>query len=262
MKLTNPVKAALQRGELSFGSWITISHPVVAELMAEAGLDWLAVDTEHGVNSLESSLCLVQAMKGTTCVPFVRLPANDPIWIRRYLDAGFLGLIVPLVNTAGEASAVVRVAKYPPYGRRGIGISRAHTYGRSFDHYMSHANCETMVVPQVEHVDSVENIDKILAVEGVDAVLVGPYDLAGSMGLLGQFDHPRMLAALDTVLEACERSGKAAGIHVVYPSMEEVQQRIEQGFRFIALSMDILMLSKGCTELLAFSEALRSQHQP
>ncbi len=259
MTLTNPVKAALEQGGISFGSWVTIASPVVAELMAESGLDWLAIDCEHGANDLESSLCLLQAMKATACVPFVRLPANDPIWIRRYLDAGFMGLIVPLVNTAEEAAAAVRVAKYPPVGIRGIGIGRAHGYGRGFAEYLEQANDEVMVVPQIEHIRAVENIDSILAVEGVDAVFIGPYDLSGSMGLLGQFDHPRMLEAMDTVLTACQSAGKAAGIHVVYPEPDEVQRRIAQGFRFIALSLDILMLSRGCDQLLAIGQTLRSQ---
>ena len=259
MTLTNPVKTTLAQGGISFGSWITIGHPIVAELMAGSGFDWLAVDCEHGANDLDSSVCLLQAMKSTPCVPFVRLPANDPIWIRRSLDAGFMGLIVPLVNTADEAAAAVRVATYPPLGHRGIGIGRAQEYGRSFEKYLKGANDAVMIVPQVEHVRAVENIEDILAVEGVDAVFIGPYDLSGSMGLLGQFDHPRMLEAVDTVLAACRRVGKPAGIHVVYPEPDEVQKRISQGFRFVALSLDILLLSRGCDDLLTAGYRFRTQ---
>jgi 2-dehydro-3-deoxyglucarate aldolase len=258
MELRNPVKATLKRGGLSFGSWLTISHPVVAELMAESGLDWLAIDTEHGVNDLDSSLRLIQAMKGTECVPMVRLPANDPIWLRRYLDAGFLGLIIPMVNTADQARAALNAAKYPPVAGRGIGIGRAQGYGRTFDYYLAHANDEILVVPQIEHIQAVENIDSIVAVEGVDAVFMGPYDLSGSMGVLGQFDHPRMHEAMDKVLNACAKTGKAAGIHVVYPRPDEIERRIKQGFRFIALTLDTLMLSKGCDEMLAIAR----EHAP
>lgn len=259
MRVANPVKATLKRGGLSFGSWITIAHPVVAELMAESGLDWLAVDAEHGVNDLETSLRLAQSMKGTACVPFVRLPANDPVWIRRHLDAGFVGLIIPMINSADEARAVVQAAKYPPMAGRGIGIGRAQGYGRDFDYYLGHANEETMLVPQIEHTRAVEDIDGILAVEGVDAVFIGPYDLSGSMGLLGQFDHPRMLQAMDKVLNACARAGKAPGIHVVYPKPDEVERRVRQGFRFVALSLDILMLSRGCDELLSVARGMLKQ---
>ena len=257
MQLDNPIKAALRRGEPSFGSWLSIAHPVVAELMAESGLDWLVVDTEHGPIDLESSLNLAQAMKGTRCIPFVRLAANDPIWIRRCLDAGYRGLIVPMVNTAEAAAAAVRAAKYPPAGTRGIGLARAQGYGRQFEEYLARANDEIVVMPQIEHVQAVENVERILAVEGVDAVFVGPLDLSGSMGLLGQTDHPRMVAAIDTVLAACQRAGKPAGLYIGYPDLEQVRRRLAQGFTFLALSLDILMLARGCAELVAMANALR-----
>jgi 2-keto-3-deoxy-L-rhamnonate aldolase RhmA len=249
MKKQNPGRRKLQR-RISFGSWLQIGHPAAAELMASLGFDWLVVDLEHAPIDIPQCLPLVQAIKGQAVVPMARLPYNDRIWIRRALDTGFMGLIIPMINSAAEIQAAVQVAKYPPQGERGIGFAPANLYGTRLAQYMRRANRDIPIIAQIETAAGVEHIDSILAVKGVDGVFMGPYDLSGSYGILGQFEHPTMRAAYRRVLAACRRTGKLAGIHVVQPSPEEVRQRLAQGFNLIALSLDVTLLAAGGTRLL------------
>lgn len=251
MRSSSQSEARGQKKAVSFGGWLNIGHPALAELMASCGFEWLAVDLEHGSVDISDCLNLVQAIRGQGVTPMARLPYKDTIWIRRVLDAGFMGLIVPMIDTAEEASDVVSAAKYPPEGKRGIGFAAANMYGIRMNEYMTTANKDIKVICQVETTAGVENVDEILSVRGVDGVFMGPYDLSGSYGVLGQFDHPLMVSAYETVLSACAKRSKLAGIHVVQPDPDEVARRLRQGFDFIALSLDVTMLAESCSTLLA-----------
>ena len=206
----------------------------------------MTIDAEHATTDLETVQDMLQAMKGTDATPLVRPPMNDPIWIRQVLDAGAAGIIVPMVNSAEEAAQAVQYAKYPPMGIRGIGFCRANQYGVNFFDYIPQANDVTIVLAQIEHIKAVESIEAILDTEGIDGIFVGPYDLTGSMGLLGQLDHPKVLEALQHVLDVCKQKNKPAGTHVVPLDTQQLRQRIEEGFKTIAWSLDVLMLSSGC----------------
>ena len=236
--ISNPPHSAV-----TYGSWISIGHPAMAELMASLGFDWLAVDFEHAGVDIGQSLSLVQAIKGQGVVPYARLPYNDLIWIRRALDTGFMGLVIPMVNTAGEAAQAVNIAKYPPVGQRGIGFCAANMYGTRVNDMIATANRDIKIIAQIETAASVENVQAILEVEGVDGVFMGPYDLSGYYGVLGQFDHPKMKSANEKVLAACKKTGKLEGIHVVAPDLGQVQERVSQGFTFVALSLDITLIA-------------------
>jgi 2-dehydro-3-deoxyglucarate aldolase len=168
------------RSAVTYGSWVQIGHPAMAELMASLGFDWIAVDFEHGPVDLGQSLSLIQAIKGQGVVPYARLPYNDLFWIRRALDTGFMGLIIPMVNTAREAASAVNIAKYPPVGQRGIGFCPANMYGTRIDDMIANANRDIKIIAQIETAASVENVQAILEVEGIDGVFMGPYDLSGS----------------------------------------------------------------------------------
>jgi len=257
--MPNKVKAALQSCRLTFGSWIQAGHPVVAEVMAKAGFEWIAFDAEHGGIDIETATSLMRAMSPFDCVPLVRIRKNDTLWIRRVLDAGGGGVIVPMVNTAEQAARAVAAAKYPPEGVRGFGFCRANAYGTDFDEYTPRANAETIVVAQVEHIDSVKNIDLILDVEGLDGIFVGPYDLSGSMGIPGQLEDPRVKQALDRVIAACKNHMKPAGLHVVPPSTEAVREAVAQGFTFLALSVDTIMLKAQCDALVSAAVQAREE---
>ncbi len=232
----------LARGGVAMGGFMQIGHAAVAEVFARAGLRWVMFDTEHGGIDLETGTDLIRAMSAWPCTPFVRLAINDSAWIARFLDAGVGGIVVPMVNCAEQARAAVDAAKYPPEGRRGFGYNRANNYGVDFDDYAANANGSIAVIVQIEHIEGVENIDQILDVEGIDGVFVGPYDLTGSMGIVGQMDHPRMADALRRIITACREHNVPAGLHVVQPQIERVKKAIEDGFRIIGMSLDNVML--------------------
>lgn len=248
--MTRNIRKKMQMGEASIGSWITLAHPAIAEIMAKAGFDWLAVDLEHSVITIREAEELIRVIDLCGVVPLVRLSANDPVQIKRVMDAGAHGVIVPMVNSAVEAEQAVAAVCYPPKGQRGVGLARAQGYGASFDRYLDWVNRDTVVIVQVEHIEAVNNLESILSVEGVDGFIIGPYDLSGSLGIPGQFDHPLMKKAMQRIETVGAASGKAPGIHVIEPKSDELKSRIEQGYRFVAYSVDIRMLDCACRRAL------------
>ena len=253
--MNNKLRRALLDRSLSLGTWVQIGHPASAEILARAGFDWVCVDLEHGGIDLETMTDIFRTLDGFDCVPVARLPLNDPIWIHRTLDAGARGLIIPMVKTAAEADAAVREAKYPPRGARGFGYSRANMHGMDFDDYIASANDEIAMVMQIEHKDAIGNLDAILEVDGVDGLFIGPLDLSGSMGLTGQMTHPDVVAALDTYRDACARHNTTAGMHVVRPTPQNVQDAIAKGYTLIALGVDTVFLDGGATDALHAARA-------
>ena len=243
---TNPVRAKLKRGEPAIGTWLTLPDPVTAQLMARTGFEWLTVELEHTPATLETAARSFAIIAASGCVPLARVPFNTVENIKRVLDTGAWGIVVPMVNTRADAEAVVRAARYRPVGERSIG---GQLHATNFDTdaatYYAKANDEILVIVMAEHVEAVENIDAILAVPGLDAVFVGPNDLHASMGLPPMFDsdHPRFRAALVRILASAKAHGVPAGIHVV--DAAQAQRRIQEGWQFIAVASEAgFMLSK------------------
>lgn len=240
------LKSKLSQGELTIGSWITLGHPAIAEIMAAAGFDWLVLDMEHSVLELSEIQTLIQVLDGQQCPAIVRLTSNHPDQIKRVMDAGATGIMVPMVKSAADAKAAVQSVYYPPRGQRGVGLARAQGYGARFQQYRGWLEDNAVIVAMIEHVDAVKAIDEILAVDGIDAYIIGPYDLSGSMGRPGELDHPDVQSAIARVLEAGQRSGKPGGIHVIEPDQEELQRRITAGFNFLGYGLDIRILDSLC----------------
>ena len=252
MNITNPVRKALLERTPTLGSWLQIGpYPALAEILANAGYDWLGVDCEHSEIDVEGFTALARGMYGRGTRPLARVRENNTLAIRQMLDAGAQGIIVPLVNTAEEAKKAVSAAKYPPQGVRGFCFSRMNEYGTKFDEYAANANDNIAVVVMIESKQAVENIDEMLAVDGVDGVFIGPYDMSGSYGLIGQTSHPVIKAACAKVVEACERHGKAAGLHLVKPDADSIAKTIADGFTFIALGVDMIFLQQAAGTALA-----------
>lgn len=245
------VRQSLLERRISLGTWIQIGHTAVAEVLAEAGFDWIAADCEHTDIDLAAFTSLAQAMHGRGSVPLARVKANDTLAIRQVLDMGAEGVIVPLVNSAAEAEQAVRAAKYPPRGVRGYCFSRMNNYGRDFDAYAASANDDIAVVVMIESRQGVENIDAILAVDGVDGVFIGPYDMSGSYGIPGQTADPVVQDACRSVVDACARAGKSAGLHVVIPTSDAIARAVDDGFTFIALGVDTVFLSEAARRAIA-----------
>ena len=173
----------------SIGSWITIGHPSIAEIMADAGFDWLCIDLEHTVTDYYEAQQLIMAIQGKGLKAFVRVGENNSRIIKRVLDAGADGIIVPLVNTANDAIRAVNSVKYPPLGTRGVGLSRAQGYGFDFENYRDNKVKNIKLIVQIEHIDGILNLDSILEIEGVDGTFIGPYDLSGSLGKPGDWEN-------------------------------------------------------------------------
>jgi len=240
--MVHAVKQKLSRKEITLGSWIQMPDPFSAEIMARAGFDWLAIDLEHGMISLDAAYRLIQVIGNAGALPLIRLHENDPSTIRRVMDAGAGGIIVPMVNTVADAVRAVDAAKYYPRGQRSFGLGRAHQFGRKFDSYIGTSNDESIVVVQIEHKDALDDLDAILAVPGIDAIVIGPYDLSGSMGIPGKFEDPLFAASVSAIIETAKRSPVALGMHIVHPSEQDLGMRIRQGFTFIGYGMDTLFL--------------------
>jgi 2-dehydro-3-deoxyglucarate aldolase len=246
--MKNIVKQKLSSGKVSLGSWITLSHDAIAEIMAASGFDWLSIDMEHSVIGIQDVEPLVRSIEASGCAPLVRLSSNDPVLVKRVMDAGSYGVIVPMVNTREEAEQAVRAVKYPPEGNRSVGLSRAQGWGEKFQEYKDTVNKESLVIVQIEHQQAVANIAEILSVPGIDGVMIGPYDISGSLGVTGELDHPLVKQARQQVLAAARAAKKAAGIHVVPPVTADVKDRVKEGFTFIAYSTDAIMLNAKCRE--------------
>jgi 2-keto-3-deoxy-L-rhamnonate aldolase RhmA len=245
----NKLKRDLESGKVCIGATITMSNPVVAEIMSHIGFDWLWFETEHTAMSIESVLAMLQATNGSDVSTLVRVPWNDKVTIKRVLDTGPDGIIIPLVNTKEEAEMAVRAMKYPPWGERGAGLARAQCYGMHMGEYMQTANDEVMTIIMIEHIDAVNNIDDILSVKGVDSIMIGALDLSGSMGILGQTGDERVENAIQKTLAACKRVQKPCGI--IAGSPEAANKRIKEGFQNIILGLDVLYLIGGAQSALS-----------
>ena len=248
--MPNKLREALLKNRLSLGTWIQIGHSAVAEIMARVGFDWICVDLEHGSIDMEKLTNLFQAIEANNIIALARLPMNDPIWIRRTLDAGAQGLIIPMVKSAEEIETAIRHAKYPPRGERGYGYSRANLYGMRFEEYIKTANESIPVIAQIEHKDAIENLDTILQVNDLDGVFVGPMDLSGSYGKVGQLNCPEMREALRHYLESCQKYNKSAGMHIVRPDKKSIREAIDQGYSFLGLGVDGVFLEMASSSAL------------
>lgn len=245
------LKQHINSGQPTIGSWITLGHVGIAEIMAGAGFDWLVVDLEHSTISTDVAGELIRVIDLCGVAPLVRVTSNEPDQIKRMMDAGAHGIIVPMVNTPKDAERAVSAVHYPPRGTRGVGLARAQSYGASFDRYKSWLAEQAVVIVQVEHIDAVNNLEAILAVPGVDGYIIGPYDLSASMGHPGQFDRPEFLSAIAKVREVGKKADKAGGIHVVEPDLNQLKRSLDEGWNFLAYSVDIRMLDSSCRAWLS-----------
>ena len=234
----------------SVGSWLTIPNEEVTEIMAGAGYDWLTIDMEHSAITLDKAQAMIRIIELCQVRPLVRVGANDPTLIKRVMDAGSHGVIVPMVNCKQDAECAVGAVKYPPVGFRGVGLARAQEYGLGFEKYKKWNDKHSLVVVQVEHIQSVENLEDILNVEGVDGFIVGPYDLSASLGVPGQFDHPAVIDALQKVMDVSTSYDALRGFHVVPPDAQKFKQKVDEGYNFLAYSLDSLILANSCQNML------------
>lgn len=240
-------RGRLKEGELLLGTLVTMASPEPAEIFSRAGFDWLFIDMEHSPLDVSDARTLIQAAAGrAACI--LRVPLNDEIWLKKALDTGCDGVLIPQVNSKADALKAVRLSKYPPVGTRSVGITRAQAYGADGGEYLRTANEETAIIVQIEHRDAVANLEEILSVEGIDAALIGPYDLSASFGKPGKIDEPEVRDAIRHVQTICREKGVPLGIFSA--TAEGAKTYLAEGYRLIAVSSDILMLVNSARELL------------
>ena len=241
------IRARVNAGQATIGTWLQLPSPDVAELMARAGYDWVAIDMEHGTFGPTGLADLCRAIECGGAAPFARVADASKTHIKTALEAGAQGLIYPMIETRAQLDEAIALSLYPGLtpdvvGQRGVGYCRANVFGRDFDAYRAGTAAELYLVAQIEHIRAVENIDAILAHPRLDAIMIGPYDLSGSMGITAQFEHPDFIAAMQRVRAACERARPAMGLHVVQPDTAALTARIAEGWRFIAYGIDSVFL--------------------
>ena len=233
---------------MTLGSWITLNHISIVEIMADAGFDWLCVDLEHSVIDYYGAEKLIATIEAKGCVPYVRVGANNPLIIKRVLDAGAKGIIVPMINSKIDAEKAINAVKYPPLGNRGVGLARAQGYGFNFEEYADTINNKTRVIAQIEHIDAINNLEDIITVDGIDGTIIGPYDLSGSMGKPGKYEDSDVVDVLRKYEEVSKKVDKPMGYHIIEPNHKLVLEKIKNGYTFIAFSLDILFLGTICRQ--------------
>lgn len=243
----NFVKGKLKEGKTSIGTWIGIGHPDIPDVLGNLGFDWFIFDTEHNPLEIETIQHLIQAMGTSPTLPMVRVAWNDIVMIKRALDIGAYGVMIPWVNTKEEAENAVKYCHYPQSGGlRGTGPRRANNYG--FDReYFELIDEELLIAVQIETEKAINNLEDICSVDGIDVVYIGPADLSMSLGIYEQFNHPKFIKSLETVLDKAKAAGVTPGIHC---GIENINQYIEKGFRFNSLTGDAWLLIHGAVSAI------------
>lgn len=240
----NKFKSDLHDGRPLFGLWTSLSGSYAIEVVSGAGFDWLMIDTEHSPNDLETVLNTLQIIAAYPSHPVIRVPWNDMVTIKRFLDIGVQTLLIPQINTAEEARAAVAYTRYPPSGLRGVGgTTRATRFGR-VDYYAKKAQQEICILVQVESAIALENLEEIASVDGVDGVFVGPADLHASLGYAGETRNPEVMSMMESSFKKISKLGKAAGT-ILTGSAEDGERWINSGVRFLAVASDLGILARG-----------------
>jgi len=232
------LKQKLKDNELTIGSWITIPDPIIAEIMSKH-FDWLVIDMEHSAITLDKAQDIIRILSLTGCPALVRVSDNNPISIKGVMDSGASGVIVPMVNNREDALKALKAVHYPPQGTRGVGLARAQDYGFGFDAYRHWQMKKPIVIAQIEHITGVNNLPSILKTD-IDGIIVGPYDLSGSIGIPGEFNCPAFQELTNKIIKISKEYKKPLGYHVIQPDHSLVNEKVKQGYTFIAFSIDTL----------------------
>jgi 2-dehydro-3-deoxyglucarate aldolase len=241
--MSEALKKKLQARELVFGSWVSFSHPSITEIFTAQEFDFHAIDMEHTTISLEQAQRIIAASQasGVPCLPRPVSHSND--YIKPLLDSGADGIIAPLIHDGDLSQGIIDLLKFPPLGKRSFGVNRAHGYGSTFDSYLASWNSTSVYIAQIESITAVDNIESILSNPALDGVMVGPYDMSGSLGVPGQIQHPKMLEAEAKVIAACKKANKSCGTQIADFSSANIEAALAKGYTFIIASSDLFVLN-------------------
>ncbi len=242
------IKKLLKNNEISVGSWITIPDPIIVEMMCKSKFDWLAIDLEHSAITMESVQDIIRIITLHDIFPFVRLTSNDVNQIKRVMDAGALGIIVPMVKTIEDVKIASDGMYYPNKGKRSVGLARAQAYGRDLPGYIKQLNKYGTLIVQIEHIDAVKNIDEIFSNNSIDGFFIGPNDLSASMGIPGDIKNIKLKRVMRKVSEKAKKYNVTGGYHIIEPDIKELAKAKQNGHKFIGYSLDIRMFDKSLAE--------------
>lgn len=238
------LKKALRNRERLFAGWVSFAHPSITETIAKAGFDFIAIDMEHStINQAEAQRIIAASQaEGVPCLPRPVSHSND--YIKPLLESGADGMLIQMVNTQEDVKILIDNFKYPPIGKRSYGVSRAQGYGFDFEEYITCWNQNSSFIIQVESIQAVNNIEKLLSFDEVDGVMVGPYDISGSLGFPGQTDHPKVIEASKKVITACEKYSKSCGTQIADPNEKNIKDLFDLGYTYVILGSDLFVLWK------------------
>ena len=236
------IRSKLKKGQYSIGSWIQLESSTSAEIMGNFQYDWIAVDLEHGSISVSQLPNIFRSLELGNTLPLARISEGNSNNCKRALDSGAAGLIIPKIETKNQLDQLIKASKWPPNGNRGVGFSRTNLFGERFNDYKEEAS-QPLIVAMIETKLGLNNLNEILSVNGLDAILIGPYDLSASLGFTGKINQPLVQEALKKILSTCNKYSIPAGIHVVTPSVKELKSKINEGYRFLAYSIDTVFLN-------------------
>ena len=235
-------KKILTDNKFTIGTWITISDPIIPEVLSPAKFNWMCVDLEHTSITLDQLKKIIISIENQNVIPLVRVGENNYNLIKRVMDIGANGVIVPNINNAKEAQMAIDAVKYPPMGKRGMGLYRSQSYGKSLKEYIKWNEQESVVIVQIESQEGLDNVEEIFSLDHIDAFFVGPYDLTASMGISGKFDHIKYKNALKKILKVAKKYNIAPGIHSVSSDYRDVIKYHKQGFKMIGYSIDFMFM--------------------
>lgn len=243
IKSVKNIRNKIKNNQVSIGSWMQISNPTIAEIMGNSFFEWIAIDQEHGHFSNHQLPDIFRALELTNTLPLVRLRDSSMVSCKEVLDAGAGGVIVPMVESSDQLERIKSYSRWPPSGCRGVGFSRSNMFGKNFSNYALEAQ-SPLLIAMVETKKGIDNIDKILTVKGLDAIMLGPYDLSASLGITADFENTKFKNAIRLFLEKTKEYNIPSGTHVVNPDNNELNKSILEGYKFIAYSIDSVFLRK------------------
>ena len=251
------LKQALRDREKIFGAWISYSHPSITETFAKAGFDFISIDMEHSTINLGEGQRIIAAChsENVPCLP--RPVSHSNNYIKPLLESGADGILIQMVNTRKEVKKIINDVKYPPIGNRSYGVSRAQGYGFDFQTYINDWNDSSSLIIQVESIIAVENIDELLSFDEIDGVMIGPYDISGSLGVPGELNHTKVLDASKKVIKACEKFGKSCGTQISDPNQQNIKELFEMGYTYAILGSDLFVLWKWAEKMQNIIKSMR-----
>ena len=251
------LKESLRRREKLFAAWISYSHPSIAETFAKAGFDFIAIDMEHSTINLSEAQRIIAACQSeeVPCLP--RPVSHSDDYIKPLLESGADGILIQMVNTSKDVQNLINNLKFPPIGKRSYGVNRAQGYGFDFNEYITSWNNDSSFIIQVESIEAVENIESLLEFSEVDAVMIGPYDISGSLGVPGELNHKKVISASKKVIDACSKYGKSCGTQLNDPNPKNINNLFEMGYTFAVLGSDLFILWKWAEQMKQIMKSIR-----